>query len=222
MQKQQRINKWVVAAMLAGASTAAPMAAHAEISANLSVASQYLWRGQSLTSGGALSGGIDYAHDSGLYAGFWTSSEDEKNEYDLYGGYAGSAGSLHYDIGYTTYWYTEFGGDLNFQEAHLALGYGAFGVSGHFGVGDYGWGDGAEKNRDNYYTVSYEYQRFGALLGYYDLDDNDLRYTHLDLSYEVYDGLVFTVSQVIDRADDDHPDAVSDNLQFVVSYTFTF
>lgn len=222
MRTQQWMNYRVAAALLIGAGSVAPVAAQAEISANLSVASQYLWRGQSLTSSGVLSGGIDYAHGSGLYTGFWTSSEDEKTEYDLYGGYAGSAGRFDYDIGYTTYWYTEFGGDLNFQEAHLTLGYGAFGVSGHFGVGDYGWGDGAKKNRDAYYTVNYEHQRFSALLGYADPDDDDLRYTHLDLNYEVYDGLVFTASQVIHRADDDRPDAVSDNLQFVVSYTFTF
>lgn len=227
MKSKSVLKKTLIAAAVAGASVMAPAIASAEVSANLGIASQYLWRGQSLFGGGTVSGGIDYEHGSGLYAGFWTSSENEKTEYDLYGGFAGEAGGLSYDIGYTSYFYTVDPGDLNFQEIHLALGYGGFGVSGHFGVGDYGWGstysDGSpvEKNKDNYYTVSYAYDKFGVLVGFYDTDDSAGRYTHLDLSYEFYDGLVFTASKIVDEADPGYA-GHEDELQFVVSYTFSF
>lgn len=202
-----------------------PMIAAAEVSGNLAIASQYLWRGQTLLSGGTVSGGLDYNHKSGLYTGVWASSESDKNEYDLYLGFGSEAGDFSYDLGFTSYHYTGEPGtgngpdDLNFQEAHLALGFANFGTSAHFGVGDYGWGAGAAKNKDNYFTLSYAQEKFSALVGFYSFDDSSDNYTHLDLNYEVYDGLVFTASKIIDEKTEG---TWSDELQFVVSYNFSF
>ena len=43
----------------------------ASVSANVSIASDYIWRGMTQTDGIAVSGGFDYAADSGFYAGIW-------------------------------------------------------------------------------------------------------------------------------------------------------
>ncbi|MBA3981295.1 MAG: hypothetical protein C0462_11910 [Alcanivorax sp.] len=218
------MKKSLLAVAVAGAASVVPTTATAEVSANLGIASQYLWRGQSLTTSGVVFGGLDYEHESGLYAGFWTSSEAEGDiEYDLFAGYAGEVGDLSYDVGYISYWYTDDpGADEGgiFQEAYLSLGFMGFGLDAFFGVGDYGWGDRAVRNKDNYYALSYGYEQFGIAVGYYDTDDSDLQYTHIDLSYEALPGLVFTASQVVDKKDANTE--LNDNLTFMVSYEFSF
>ena len=121
--------------------------ASAEFSANIGATSNYLWRGVTQTDNGpAISGGIDYAHASGFYAGAWASNVDfvdepefndptdpdddetENNgqaELDLYLGFAGEAGSIGYDIGFIYYAYPlaeDFGGDedkLDFSEIYV-------------------------------------------------------------------------------------------------------
>jgi uncharacterized protein (TIGR02001 family) len=53
---------------------AAPTPEH-QVIGNMSLASQYIFRGLSQTNGGpTLQGGVDYAHASGLYAGTWLSN----------------------------------------------------------------------------------------------------------------------------------------------------
>jgi len=50
----------------------APSLASAEVSANVSVVSNYLFRAVSQTGGAtAVQGGLDYGHESGFYAGAW-------------------------------------------------------------------------------------------------------------------------------------------------------
>ena len=59
-------------ALLAGAGVA-----QAELSANIGVASNYYFRGITQTDdGAAVSGGIDYNHESGFYVGTWMSNID--------------------------------------------------------------------------------------------------------------------------------------------------
>ena len=47
---------------------------YSAVSANVSIASDYIWRGMTQTDGIAVSGGFDYAADSGFYAGIWGSN----------------------------------------------------------------------------------------------------------------------------------------------------
>ena len=74
--------------------------AHAELSANIGVTSNYLWRGVTQTDdGAAIQGGIDWSHDSGFYLGTWASNIDwgvgsSGVEVDFYGGYAGDSQRL--------------------------------------------------------------------------------------------------------------------------------
>lgn len=74
------------------------------ISANLTLTTDYVFRGISQSQGKpALQGGFDYAHASGLYIGTWGSNvgwvddiakTNNSVELDLYAGYAGEAGPL--------------------------------------------------------------------------------------------------------------------------------
>ena len=63
-----------------------------DLSATLSLTSDYVFRGISLTDGPALQGSIDYAFDNGFYIGSWTSNYDfdspSNRELDYYLGYS--------------------------------------------------------------------------------------------------------------------------------------
>ena len=67
----------LIRSSLAAGLLAAPMLANAEISANVALTSDYVWRGVSQTlEDPAIQGGFDYAHDSGFAAGVWASNVD--------------------------------------------------------------------------------------------------------------------------------------------------
>ena len=103
--------------LLATAMLATTAAAQAEISGNVALASDYVFRGISQTDNQmALQGGFDYEHESGLYIGTWASNvdstffddngKDPQLEVDLYAGYSGSlTESIGYDLGYLRYQY---------------------------------------------------------------------------------------------------------------------
>ena len=102
-------------------------ASYAEVTANVAVSSNYLWRGVTQTSDNAqVSGGIDYGHESGFYAGTWASNVDfggDKPGYeiDFYAGFAGSMGELGYDVGYVYYGYPDAVDSIDFGELYGAL-----------------------------------------------------------------------------------------------------
>lgn len=80
------------------------------ISGNVTMTTDYLYRGQSQTDNSfAIQGGFDYAHDLGLYLGSWASNisfTDDGAEVDFYGGYAGEfANGLGYDVTVIYYYY---------------------------------------------------------------------------------------------------------------------
>ncbi|MBW8327754.1 MAG: TorF family putative porin [Thiobacillus sp.] len=86
------------------------------LSGNITLTSDYVFRGVSQTQGGpAIQGGFDYAHASGFYVGTWASNvawvkeggfkDDSSMEIDLYGGYRGTAGDFGYDVGVIGYFY---------------------------------------------------------------------------------------------------------------------
>jgi uncharacterized protein (TIGR02001 family) len=94
----------VVAAVDVSSKPIVPVSSAMPITANVTLASQYVSRGFRQTWGQpALQGGFDYVHPSGFSAGTWLSNvsnryiENATVEWDLYGAYTGSAG----DIGYS-------------------------------------------------------------------------------------------------------------------------
>ena len=92
--------------------------AHAEVSGTLTLTSDYLFRGISHTDEKpALQGGLEWAHDSGVYAGAWGSSISwlsdsdpdisSQLELDAYLGIRGDFGDsgVGWDVGAVHYWY---------------------------------------------------------------------------------------------------------------------
>lgn len=101
--------------------------AMAALSGNVGYTSNYLWRGQTQTNDqSAISGGIDYKHDSGLYLGLWTSNvtwNGPGSEMDIAVGFSGEAGSMSYDVGYISYGYPQFPTN-DFNEIYVGVGFG--------------------------------------------------------------------------------------------------
>jgi uncharacterized protein (TIGR02001 family) len=89
--------------------------ANAEITGTVTAVSDYNFRGVSLSaSDPALQGSIDWASESGFYAGAWASNIDYGDGYDgnieldLYGGFAGEfSEGFGYDLGIVWYLYPD-------------------------------------------------------------------------------------------------------------------
>lgn len=97
-----------------------------DISANVGLSTDYIWRGVSQTGGHpAVSGGFDVGHESGLYVGNWNSNVnlgDSSLEMDFYGGLSNSlfGSGVNYDVGAIGYVYPGED-DLNFYEIYAGL-----------------------------------------------------------------------------------------------------
>ncbi len=112
-----------------------------KFSANVLVATEYLYRGVSQSNEDpAIQGGFDYSHETlGFYIGFWASSIEfnagatntASVETNFYGGLAGEFGNgVSWDIGGLYYYYPDNNedlmdtvGDYNFVEVYGNLGY---------------------------------------------------------------------------------------------------
>ncbi|MDB2562392.1 TorF family putative porin [Sulfurimonas sp.] len=120
----------IVAALLATTSIVSNVSAdELEVSANVAMTSNYIWRGMTQSDNAmAIQGGADIGY-KGLYAGVWASNVDfdstENNsiEVDLYFGYANEISGFSYDLGYCQYTYPGDTKGSNFGEAALSLGY---------------------------------------------------------------------------------------------------
>ena len=115
-----------------------PAALAAEVSGNVTLASDYSFRGWSQTSRDpAIQGGFDVGFETGIYVGTWASNvnfgaSDEGDvasmEWDLYVGWSGEvADGIELDVQAIHFQYP---GDtsLNYQEVYLGLGVGDFTV----------------------------------------------------------------------------------------------
>ena len=105
----------------------AELSAHAEegpFSANVSLTSNYLYRGISQTGGKpALQGGFDYTHSSGFYAGAWGSSISWLG--DTYTASGGTAGANNAGLELDTYFgfKNSFATDFNYDVGFLRYNY---------------------------------------------------------------------------------------------------
>ena len=207
------------AIVLAGAMTAGlagVQTAQAEVSASVDIASMYLWRGVNLGNGAAvISGSLDYSHESGLYAGVWTSSGDTSygTETDFYVGFAGEAGGLGYDVGYVTYIYPDtaepeldqFDGAAEF---YLGLSYDIAGLTIY---------KNSDFDVDGLYAVAgvdIPDTAFSVALGTW--VDTGSDWTHVDVTYAYNDSLSFTASKIIDE---EIEDSLDKSTKYVVSYS---
>jgi len=90
-----------------------PAATPSPVTGNMTIASDYRFRGISQTYlGPTIQGGIDFAHSSGFYLGNWNSNVASAVytggsgiEMDFYGGYKKAFGDFGLDVGYLYYYY---------------------------------------------------------------------------------------------------------------------
>ncbi len=167
----------IASASLLAAAMMAP-AAQAEITANVALTTDYVWRGTSQNQEDpALQGGFDYSHESGFYAGVWGSNVNfsgASTELDLYAGWGTElANGVGVDVGVIRYSYhgSDIASDLDFTEAYVGISYQGLGFNYSFGdeLGDQ-------------YEISYGYDLEAVSLsvayGNYDVsgDDDDYDY----------------------------------------------
>jgi len=177
-----QLGKYALVAAAVTSSLLTSQAALAEVSANFGATSNYVWRGVSQSNDiASVSGGIDYADDSGFYAGTWVGSlSDNENgfagaETDLYFGYGGESGNFTYDVGYIYYLYTDIE-DGDFGEIYFNGGVGNFGFGIAYTVNSQLEGEGAFDSGDVFLNASYggidlgnDFE-LGLTLGYYAFD----------------------------------------------------
>lgn len=142
-------------------------AAHAQLSGTATFVTDYSFRAISLTSlDPALQGSIDWAHDSGFYAGAWASNidygpgVDGDIELDLYLGITGDAeGGFGWDAGLVYYTYLEADEPNAYPEAYFGLTYAMFELKQWY-TNDY-----VGANLDSYYTEANASFELPAALG---------------------------------------------------------
>jgi uncharacterized protein (TIGR02001 family) len=177
---QKRILAVAILAATPLLGTKAVMAGELPISANISIVSDYAFRGISQTDQRpALQGGFDYEHDSGFYVGVWGSNvswlqdagaRGSSVELDVYGGYATDLGPIGLDVGLLQYYYPgSYGGQYKAdgnKKPHTLEGY--VGVSWEF--------------------LSFTYSHSFTNLFGIDKSKNS-KYYDLSASYEILEGL---------------------------------
>tara|TARA_R110001592_G_scaffold70545_10_gene216088 strand:+ start:5401 stop:6123 length:723 start_codon:yes stop_codon:yes gene_type:complete len=213
--------------------------ASAELTANASALSNYIFRGTTYSGDSAVvQGGIDWSNDSGAYVGTWVSTLGSAglggNEIDFYSGYAGKAGKFTYDIGVLTYQYTS-SPEFNYTEAYFSTTYNIFTIGANYTI------DAASGNKNaafdqgdvylfasadfnagpvdvSIYAGSYNYSNDG------DYGNGDISYAHVGASLSK-DGFSFA----IDKSDVDQSNAAvgglaanMDAVRFTISYSLDF
>lgn len=198
-----------------------------EISGNVGVASNYIWRGMTQTKDDSqVSGGVDLGLQ-GFYLGTWASNidfgDDADAEIDFYAGYGNSIENFSYDLSYIYYMYPSSDAELDFQEITLSLGYEidalSLGASYSFGIDTE---DNSAKTLDYAEaTASYDFGFASFNLSYGDYEDTGDNYTvgfskTIDLNGNSLD-------LAISYADFDHEtDATSDEENVYASITYSF
>jgi|TARA_S200000501_G_scaffold162306_1_gene152974 uncharacterized protein (TIGR02001 family) len=182
------------------------MPSFAAVSANVSFASDYVWRGMTQSDGPAIQGGFDFEAESGFYAGIWGSNvnfnDGAGSELDYYAGYGFSLGDVGVDIGYIAFDYPKNETGLDFEEIYLGLSFGDLGLlfaSGQDGMPDYteasyAFGDlsisyGTYDDMSDNITISYGFSCGSYDCGITAYDMTDEGYSGVD-----EDGVYFSIS----------------------------
>lgn len=145
--------------------TAAEESPHS-VSGNLSLVSDYAFRGVSQTDEGpAIQGGFDYAHSSGFYLGTWASNVDSNFvtdaniEMDFYGGYSGSiSDDLSYNVGLLQYYYPDNTIDADTLEAYAGATWKWFNVKMSYQLSDNWFGAAADADGSTYLEANANFE----------------------------------------------------------------
>jgi len=225
----------VCAAALSTAGMSTVAVAESPLTSNVGITSNYIWRGKTQSSDdSATSGGIDYAHASGFYAGTWVSSVGGNSQYeqDYYLGFSGKAGELSYDVSYVMYTYP-VGEKVysDFDEVIIKLGYGpvSFTLAPTVGKESDPSATGTKYEDDVYMAISAEFEvkkdlMLGLTYGVYDFDEapgttNSSDYAHYQVSLTKGD---FVFAYDVVDPDTTDPEGKVDAPRFSVSWSKSF
>jgi uncharacterized protein (TIGR02001 family) len=145
----------------------ASVASAAEFSATITGTTDYDFRGVTQTAQNpAIQGSVDFAADSGFYAGIWSSNVDfgkgDPNvEVDYYGGWGGGE-DVTWDTGIVYYTYVS-ASEFNYPEVYFGLGWKYFDAKYW-----YGWNYGGSPGNERYIegNVTYPLPADFALTGH--------------------------------------------------------
>lgn len=150
-------------ALVASAALMSAGVASAAVTGNFAITSDYIFRGVAL--GQAVQGGLDYSHDSGLYAGVWMSNSNAPanagDEIDYYVGYGlGLSDGLSLDFGIINYNTDSTAGNNGgagdtdtINELYVGIAGEAWDATLYYGDRD----DGAANDQDNYMYIDLNY-----------------------------------------------------------------
>lgn len=156
-----------------------------DVSMNATLTTDYIYRGVSQTQGkGAIQGGLDVAHESGLYVGTWASNvdfadakgNDANVEFDYYVGFTNNiTDDISYDLGWIKYDYPSATA-ANFSEFYGSLSAYGFTIGAAYSDDFTGFGSNGGNDSTLYSYIGYEYTlpyEIGLALQYANYDFKD-------------------------------------------------
>lgn len=192
MKKQSLILSTAIAAMLTSS------VAVADLTANAAVSNNYIWRGVTQTTDlAAVSGGVDWNDDSGLYAGAWVSNFGAAagQEVDLYAGMLLDLGDNQLDVGVIAYRYP-VAATTHFAEVYAKADIEMISAAAYLTVlGGSGNAAGAGDSGDIYLTASVNLEPIKVYLGSYTVSNaGGVDYIHYGASVTQED-LTFSIDK---------------------------
>lgn len=238
--------KKIINASIIASAVGASSLAQADVSATVTLVSDYVYNGVSSNQNEpTVQGSVDWYNDAGFYAGVWGSGVDfnagtnEEVEIDYYFGHAGSlTDSIAYDVGYAYYTYPgaddasaeydygEIYGALTFNESTTAKLYYSNNYSGDVGSSvilylghTIGLPNDFSLTLDASHTRLMDDDRAGA---YYGPDSGDNSYTHWGASVaKSIAGFDMALAYTDTNIDEDYwGDTADARVVFSVSRTF--
>lgn len=238
------MKKAFIASAVMSALAVPALAQAVEVTGNVGVVSQYVFRGGVENESAAVQGGFDASLPAGFYAGYWGSSLGDSVygpntfENDIYAGWSREFGPVTLDLGALYYLYSQdsFGigatGDVLEPYVKLSFGPATFGM--HYFGDDVSWGN----EGDLYLTLGAEHT-FGkvtvgalAAFGLWNDDDagnpyaswvttEDSTFRHADLSVSMPITEQATMSLVYVVGGEDRTGTEIDN-KLVLGFKYDF
>lgn len=200
--------------------------AQAGASANVGVTNNYIWRGITQTQDSpALQAGLDYAHDSGLYAGTWVSNTEFAGdatgpELDLYAGYKKDLkGEAAVDVGVINYGYPD-DNSAEFTEAYAKVALMGASAEVDYTIDSKDATEAVQKG-DVYLGLGYSKEisgiTYGAKAGRYNFKADGADYSNVQLSATKSFEKVGDVTLAVDKANGGAAEAVNGDSDARVS-----
>ena len=216
MKNNKTIVGLVAGLLLSVTSVTSIQAEENAISANVSIANDYVWRGKTqTTNNNAISGGFDYDSGVGFTAGVWGANVTGGSEFDYYASYGNElGGGVGYEVGYIAYRYAH-DSTLDFEEIYIGGSYADFGLTYYLGQ------DTAADYLEASYGKTFDVIDMSLTFGDYDQTASDNNgYTVYGISFgNSYAGLDFGLS-FSKTSEDNAANTNESNTVFSISKSF--